>query len=186
LFTTPAEPHPHGSFETIDLTALKSLLVPGRNVLAIELHLASTTDGDAYFDAGLKCTLAASSPPDSDSDGMDDDWEINAGLDPGNASDATGDLDGDGFVALDEFLAGTDPNLATSRPLISSVTPHAGGWRLEFPTVTGRLYVVQWSTDLDEWLPLTGDLAGTDGPLVIDDPAGTAKRFYRIAIRPAP
>ena len=185
-FTTPAEQHPHGSLETIDLTALKSLLVPGRNVLAVELHLASAVDGDAYFDAGLRYTLAASGPADSDGDGMPDDWETTASLAPGDPADAESDLDGDGFTALDEYFAGTDPNSAASRPLISSVTPLASGWRIEFPSVAGRTYVVQRSSDLDEWLPLTGDLPGTGEALVVDDPVLAAKRFYRIAVRPTP
>jgi hypothetical protein len=185
-FTTPAEPHPHGSLEAIDLTASKSLLVPGRNVLAVELHLASATDGDACFDAGLRYTLVASGPADSDGDGMPDDWESAAGLAPRDPADAESDLDGDGFTARDEYLAGTDPNAAASRPLISSVTPHASGWRIEFPSVAGRIYVVQWSPNLDEWSPLTGDLPGTGESLVVDDPVRAANRYYRLTVRPPP
>lgn len=185
-FTTPAAPHPHGAFETIDLTAVKSLLVPGRNVLAVELHLAGSSDADAYFDAGLSYTLASSGPADADGDGMPDAWESAAGLDPEDPADAAGDGDGDGFSALDEYLAGTDPNLAASRPFISSVTPFGSGWRIAFPTVTGRLYTVEHSPDLDDWQDLATDLEGTGGTRTVDDTATATKRFYRVKIRPAP
>ena len=184
-FATPADPHPHGSFETIDLTASKSLLLPGRNVLAVELHLASTTDADAYLDAGLRYTLATVGPADSDDDGMPDDWETSNSLNPANPGDAGGDLDGDGFNALDEYLAGTDPNSAASYPFIDTVMRQADGWRITFPTVTGRLYVVESSLDLNQWIPLTGDLEGTGGDLIVEDPGNGTERFYRLVIRPA-
>ena len=41
--------------------------------------------------------------PDSDGDGMADDWEVAHGLDP-NRFDAWGDRDRDGWTNLDEFL----------------------------------------------------------------------------------
>ncbi len=50
---------------------------------------------------------------DSDSDGMDDIWEVYNGLDP-NVDDSDNDPDGDGFTNFDEYEAGTDPHSDTT------------------------------------------------------------------------
>ena len=42
--------------------------------------------------------------PDSDHDGMPDDWEIEMNLDPNDASDGTEDFDLDGYTNLEEYL----------------------------------------------------------------------------------
>ncbi|SFU00524.1 GlyGly-CTERM domain-containing protein [Pseudoalteromonas sp. DSM 26666] len=47
---------------------------------------------------------------DTDSDLMDDNWELLYGLDPSDADDANLDLDQDGLSNLEEYLANTLPN----------------------------------------------------------------------------
>lgn len=42
--------------------------------------------------------------PDSDDDGMPDDWEKQSGLDPRDPSDGMSDLDGDGYTNVEEYL----------------------------------------------------------------------------------
>ncbi len=67
--------------------------------------------------------LDPSIPPDSDHDGMSDEWEIHHGLDP--LDDGTenqnmgsrGDPDGDGYSNAEEWLNGTDPRDVRSNPL---------------------------------------------------------------------
>ena len=49
-------------------------------------------------------------PPDSDNDGMPDEWETRHGLDPKNA-DGNGDLDKDGYTNIEEYLNATDPRI---------------------------------------------------------------------------
>lgn len=184
--STPATPHPHGAFETLDLTAFKSLLAPGLNVLAVELHLASANDADAYFDADLIYTRPPSAPADQDADGIPDAWELAHGLDAEDPSDATLDTDGDGFDTLREYLAGTDPHDRTSSVRIASVTAVAGGWRIVFPTVSGRRYFVEWSPDLNEWFLLVGPIVGHGGAWEVEDtfePAA-AQRFYKLIVQP--
>ena len=52
--------------------------------------------------------------PDSDGDGMADDWEVAHGLDP-NRFDAWGDRDRDGWTNLDEFLEARSRTLVDHR-----------------------------------------------------------------------
>jgi hypothetical protein len=52
-YGTLAANHEGGAYETIDLTALKSLLVPGTNVLAAEVHQQGLTSSDLAWDAEL-------------------------------------------------------------------------------------------------------------------------------------
>jgi pectate lyase len=42
--------------------------------------------------------------PDTDLDGMPDEWEIENGLNPGDPEDRNGDLDSDGYTNLEEYL----------------------------------------------------------------------------------
>src|SRR5688572_27541039 len=52
-YTTLANSHEGGSYEVIDLTASKGLLVEGTNLFAVELHQTSKTSTDLVFDAEL-------------------------------------------------------------------------------------------------------------------------------------
>jgi hypothetical protein len=47
--------------------------------------------------------------PDSDDDGMPNDWEIRYGLNPKDASDARKDMSGDGYSNIEKFINGIDP-----------------------------------------------------------------------------
>ncbi len=55
-------------------------------------------------------------PPDSDNDGMPDEWEIRYGLNPNSPDDANEDADGDGYTNIEEYINGTDPNAADQVP----------------------------------------------------------------------
>jgi len=48
--------------------------------------------------------------PDTDDDGIPDDWELMNGLDPNDPGDALRDDDGDGLSNLDEYASGGDPH----------------------------------------------------------------------------
>jgi pectate lyase len=51
----------------------------------------------------------ATALPDSDGDGMPDEWELAHGFDPHSPRDGAWDADGDGYTNLEEYLYGTDP-----------------------------------------------------------------------------
>jgi len=65
-------------------------------------------DGDGGLD--LQSWTIEISQPDSDGDGITDNWETLNGLDPNDFDDGTADPDADGRSNLDEFQDGTDPN----------------------------------------------------------------------------
>ena len=89
----------------------------------------ATYEGDTYKnkrrvpDASKKCGIidsqadvhgwpelkSLSAPPDSDSDGMPDEWEKKYGFDSHDASNASKDNDNDGYTNIEEYLNGTDP-----------------------------------------------------------------------------
>ena len=53
-------------------------------------------------------------PPDSDKDGMPDEWERRHGFNPADPSDGSGDADQDGYTNLEEFLNDESDALAIS------------------------------------------------------------------------
>jgi uncharacterized repeat protein (TIGR01451 family) len=83
---------------------------------------------------------------DSDLDGDDlpNDWEIAHGLNA-FASNATSDPDGDGFSNLDEYRAGTDPQNENSLLENRQVMASNGAFRVEWQSISGRTYRIQWS-----------------------------------------
>ncbi|MBN1674132.1 MAG: fibronectin type III domain-containing protein [Kiritimatiellae bacterium] len=63
-----ASSHEGNTYETIDLTAHKSLLRTGANVLAVELHQADAGSSDLVWDAELTYTLTDTGVPAAPSD----------------------------------------------------------------------------------------------------------------------
>ena len=69
-----------------------------------------------------------SDPADSDSDGMDDVWELRYELQPLDPTDATKDPDEDGFTNLEEYQAGADPQHFDPPPELAITSPRDGDW----------------------------------------------------------
>lgn len=129
------------------------------------------------------------SNPDTDGDGLPNDWETLYGLDPGSAADAALDRDGDGQSNLAEYLAGTDPASSASILAIRGVNHSMEGISLLFEAVPGKKYQVQASKDCEAWEDL-GDVLTAEETEEIEMviPAPTAglgtTRFYRVCIVP--
>jgi Tol biopolymer transport system component len=124
---------------------------------------------------------------DSDSDGLDDTWEMAyfGNLD----RDGSGDFDGDGLTDREEYRAGTDPTNQGSVLRALLLAPVGGSQTtLVWPGKAGRQYKVQFKrsvndadwTDLTTTITLNGNVASA-----VDDQAGLdAARFYRILLLP--
>jgi len=59
---------------------------------------------------------------------------------------------------------------------------------VRFPSVVGRQYRVERSTDLKTWVNLTASITGTGSQLQVSHPGALAlgRQFYRITVLPAP
>ncbi len=121
--------------------------------------------------------------PDSDHDGMDDDWE--AAYFGTLNRDGYGDFDGDGVRDLEEFRAGTDPtNQGSVLRVISISSPSSDVVNLVWASVPGRSYQVQFKDDLNEagWSFLPGIVVATSTTAVSQDSQPSPHRFYRVVI----
>lgn len=72
-------------------------------------------------------------------------WLADYGLDPSNTG-ALGDTDNDGLEAWQEWIAGTCPTQCVSVLVVSNLCPTSR--ILHWPAVTGRVYSVNWSSNL--------------------------------------
>jgi len=69
-------------------------------------------------------------------------------LNPTDGADASTDTDGDGLTNLQEFRAGTNPRNPNSIFRISSVASSAGAINIRFPSVSGKVYRIEYSASL--------------------------------------
>jgi hypothetical protein len=157
----------------------------GRTVL-FQSFATDLVDGD--FNDRRDVFVLRLGGPDTDGDGMDDDWEAACFGDLSH--DGTADTDHDGLTDSNEFQTGTDPTNAGSIFRAITVTSlGSGAQTILWSATPGRTYLVQYKDRLDDLLwtnlpqaPVT--VAGTTGA-VVDAFAGTTpQRFYRAVLVP--
>ena len=76
----------------------------------------------------------------------------------------TADFDGDGANNLGEYLAGTVVTNPASVFRIVQIARSGSSFTLNYPTVAGRKYVTEFTTDFLAWQDLTASLTG-DGSI---------------------
>lgn len=110
---------------------------------------SGSTVGVNYDQANGSGSSGGSASPDSDGDGLLDSWETQYGLQVG-VDDSAADPDGDGMSNLDEFRLGTHPQSGASffRVALQPVQGYPTLWNLQWNSVAGKTYVVEWSRDL--------------------------------------
>jgi FG-GAP-like repeat/ASPIC and UnbV/Bacterial TSP3 repeat len=98
-----------------------------------------------FHDVPARHFLAVTeSMPDTDGDGLPDEWELAHGLNPTDASDAGLDADGDGLSNAQEYAAGTDPQDARSSLRIETAAVDGNhSWRVNFVAISNRTYTLQ-------------------------------------------
>jgi hypothetical protein len=127
--------------------------------------------------------------PDSDGDGISDQWENAYGFSPTNSMDRTADPDTDGMLNWQEFQAGTDPTNALSLLKLQSVTWSNSTLRMQFQAMSNKTYTVQHNSALDTnpWQKLSSIVARrTNRVEQITDPSATTNRFYRLTTPASP
>jgi hypothetical protein len=168
-----------GSANALSTTPV--LAANGRTVL-FQSFASDLVPGD-YNDTRDIFVLRLSGP-DTDGDGMEDDWEM-AYFDT-LARDGTGDFDGDGRTDLEEFRAGTNPadNASVLRVMTLNLAG-ANSTTVLWSAAPGRTYRVQFKDAVNGsvWTDVAGDVvaAGTTG-LKVDVAGTTDQRFYRVLL----
>lgn len=90
------------------------------------------------------------------------------------------DADGDGAATSYEIAAGTDPNDRASVLKITSQDTSSRNYTLTVPSVLGRDYQVQTSTDLVTWTSEGAAQVGTGAEIVGTTQADVAHKFVRV------
>jgi Tol biopolymer transport system component len=126
--------------------------------------------------------VATLAMPDSDSDGMDDDFEVTYFGDL--SRNGAGDFDGDGHSDHQEFLAGTDPTGNGSILRVISISTSGTNTRqLVWSAVAGRTYAVQYRDSLEgAWSTLAGTVRATSPTASRLDTTAASGRFYRVVL----
>ncbi len=156
-------------------------------------YFITTANGAATHDAGSpdhtvwpRIHFTAVSPyPDTDDDGMPDQWEMQNFK--SLAKTATADDDGDGQSNAAEYIAGTDPTDPASRFSVKSLTPaNGGGFTMRWDSRKARTYTVFKSDGLTSasWVAITPPQPGTGAEMLHTVPANetTTSEFYRIHV----
>jgi len=129
------------------------------------------------------CGYSSQAPvnPDSDGDGLPDEWEMTYF---GNltTANATSDFDHDGQSDLKEYRAGTNPTNSASVFAFtqSSYSSQAGGLVLTWQSVAGKLYTLEQTTNLlgGGWQAVISNLTATPPVNTYTTPLAPSKSLY--------
>lgn len=94
------------------------------------------------------------------------------------------DDDNDGMADVDELVAGTNPMDPQSVFKVRNADFPNSSFTLSFQSVSGKLYDLEYSTNLSvsNWNCLTNALSITGGVLEVEDPVQAGMRFYRLRV----
>ena len=123
--------------------------------------------------------------PDTDQDGLPDEWEMAHGLDKDSAADAGVDADGDAMTNGEEYTAGTNPQDPQSYLKVNMLAPHEpGGAIISFNAASNKTYRVEFcdAVNAATWQHLVDVVASlTNRTVMLTNTAPEASlRFYRL------
>jgi type VI secretion system secreted protein Hcp len=121
---------------------------------------------------------------DLDRDGMPDAWESYYGLNT-DINNATWDGDHDGLTDFQEFKLGTNPVSGGSRfsAAVTLVPDDPASIDISWDAVPGISYVIEWSPDLQKFVPLGDNRLADSSSMKVRLPKSGPIGFFRV--RPA-
>ena len=106
----------------------------------------------------------------------------------GGNGNATDDSDGDGVSNEDEAIAGTDPLNNQDFFRVVNVLQTVDSATLQWPTVTGKSYTIEYSTNLISWTSISAEPTVGNGQVASFTDSDTDRQgvlgFYRAAVTP--
>jgi hypothetical protein len=163
-----------------------------------EFTVRATDNGALFADATLQIlTMAAN--PDTNGNGIPDQWEIEqiGSIDPPGTNPANADADGDGLSNLMEFALGTNAAEANASPLTVTLATHGDDTFLQLtvprnPGAANLVFSVEVCSDpaAETWSAVpTVVVAETPGELVVRDSLPVRlsnRRFMRLKVTSLP
>ena len=135
-------------------------IAPDGRTVAFQSFASDLIQGD--YNQTRDIFIARLGAPDTDHDGLDDDWEL--AYFNTLSRDGSGDFDSDGQTDRQELLAGTDPTDNDSVLRVLTITPLNGGnVTLLWSAAPGRTYTVQFKSAVDDqaWNNLVSNVRAT-------------------------
>jgi hypothetical protein len=169
------------------LTAISNAPVGAYNIQFSDVAFYQTpgTQSGTLGPAGTLTFSGNYTFTDANHNGIPDSWEqYYFGSVSTNRTQAT-DTDGDGMPDYAEFIAGTNPTNATSKLVFLPAINTNGLVKLQWPAIPGRIYQVQTSTNLDNWVPITDWLSASSSPMSYTvTNSFHAAHLFRLQVRP--
>lgn len=174
------------SFVAVPIVVLDDNLIEGFETIFVEVTSHPTYEKSGYSQL---VSIDDDEDPvgsDANSDGIIDQWQIDYFGSPSKLTAAPHtDPDGDGFVNHLEYKAQTIPNNRSSRLTFSTQTVNtAGDCTLQWQSVPGLIYDVEWSADMTNWNFGTSWMATSTTSSWTQTGAATSttRRFYRVKV----
>ena len=164
-------------------------MVPGRYVVTwspVPFYITPPAQTNTLVSGGLLRLTGLYTFPDVNKNQMSDLWETAffGAVSPDRTRET--DTDADGFTDYAEFVAGTDPTQTNSylRLTMPSAPPTALRLQVQWPSVPGRAYRLESSSNLINWIPLdnwTQAVSSTTSRSIPITPS--ARAFFRVGVR---
>jgi PKD repeat protein len=127
--------------------------------------------------------VSAGGSPDTDGDGLPDDWETEHFGGPTNATASALAANGVNTI-METYIAGLNP--ADPSSIIHLDAAHQTGALTWTPSVTDRWYAISWTTNLHEpFTPLATNLPGPQASYTTTVHTAHPSTFFRIDVRMA-